>query len=152
MVPTNSWYIALQRVPRESLKTVIEEVVTRYEVAPLELPEAGLLVLQMEDEISGEAFLVGELTAARATVRLTDRSGGQFDGASIIMRDDAELAEWIAICDALLTHQPGDSGIIAELVEEGVQLLEKESQIREAILSSTSVDFSLLEETEAPEE
>ena len=148
MVSSRESNVALQAVPRESIEGVVESITSNYEVIPLELPEAGLYLLQLEDGVSSEPFYAGEISAARAMVRLKDDGGSTYDGAAVIMKDDAILAQWVAVCDSVLSHRLSGHEEVSELVREGLELRREEDRIRQAILASTAVDFSLLEEVE----
>ena len=130
------------------MEIVAGEIARIYSISPLELPEAGLYLLQLQEGITGAPFYAGEFTGARASVRLTDSGGNPFDGAAIITRDDAELAEWIAICDAVLRHRLPGEDQVQPLVREGIEKREQEQRVRHSILGRTAVDFSLLEETD----
>lgn len=152
MISSKESNVALQAIPRESIEGVVESITSSYEVIPLELPEAGLYLLQLEDGVSSEPFYVGEISAARAMVRLKEDGGSPYDGAAVIMKDDAILAQWVAVCDAVLSHGLSGCDEVSELVREGLELRREDARIRQAILASTAVDFSLLEEVEEVEE
>ena len=66
------------------------------------------------------------------------------------MSDDPELAEHLAICDSVLSAKLSGHEQINELIQEGLRIREKQQKVRNAMLASTKVDFSLLDTVEEP--
>ena len=62
------------------------------------------------------------------------------------MADDADLAVWIAIADAAITNDlPGNEKVIA-LVQDGLEKMQLDQDIRQSILDRSKVRFALLNE------
>ena len=138
--------LALQQVPREEVGSAAKAVAKRYMVEPVEIPESGLYLLQLEDGVMNERFYLGEISGSRAVVRLGEPgSGWSWEGGAIIMADDAELAEWVAICDAILSNHLDGWEVVQELVGRGMKIIEAEQEKRREMLARTRVDFSLLD-------
>lgn len=63
------------------------------------------------------------------------------------MQDNAELAEALAICDAILSQQLPGAEAVAHAVAQGQAVRAQVQANRKAMLAKTHVNFSLLETT-----
>ncbi len=112
------------------------------------LPEQGLGLLQLQDSTRHEAFYLGEFPVAQAWVELHLPDGRRAQGAAHVMQDNAELAEALAVCDAILDQRlPGWEALLPAL-RQGEAIRAQLQANRKAMLASTRVDFSLLATTE----
>ncbi|MFW5734110.1 MAG: phosphonate C-P lyase system protein PhnG [Oceanidesulfovibrio sp.] len=140
----SAWARALAAVPDDRLREVVDALLTRYRVAHRALPEEGLAMLTLRDGAHGEPFHLGEFPLARAHVTLQDDTGARYEGGAIVMRDNADTALRLAMCDAVLAAKLPESGLVRELVDEGAALLRQEERRRQAMRERTRVDFSML--------
>ena len=146
MVKSNRLCAALARVDREILQSASEEIVARYPVKMTSLPTSGLALIQLVESVNSDAFNLGEIPLSSATVELDLGEGRVANGGAHVMADDADLAVWIAIADAAITNDlPGNEKVIA-LVQDGLEKMQLDQDIRQSILDRSKVRFALLNE------
>lgn len=147
-----AWIRALTALPAEEIKTLVAGFDSAWQIRHRALPQAGLGLLKLRDGAFDEAFYLGEFPLASAYVVVSLPDGRKAEGAAQVMDDDLELAEALAVCDAVLANRlPGWEAVRAR-VERGMAQRAEEERIRKAMLTKTRVDFSLLESTEAEDE
>lgn len=152
MIDRNTLAACLLAADRDQIMRVARAAVEGWQVIPLQPAESGLALLQWRDAVKHQPFYLGEVPIARAAVALTDSHGKRFEGGAVVMVDDAELAQAIAVLDAVWSHRlPGATSIHA-LAEQGAQSRARLRGQRQAMLFRTRVDFSLLSQTEEEEE
>jgi alpha-D-ribose 1-methylphosphonate 5-triphosphate synthase subunit PhnG len=143
-----SWYRALAALPEKEVHAVAGEVLNGMRILHRQLPKAGLGLLRIRDGALGESFFLGEYPLATAHIELQTTNGGSYAGGAVIMADDPALAVSLAICDAIYRHRLTGWEKVARLVAEGMAHCRQTQAVRNAMLSRTRVDFSLLATTE----
>lgn len=118
-------------------------------VIPLQPAESGLALMQWRDAVMHQPFFLGEVPMARAAVALVSPRGERAEGAAVLMADDAELAQAIAVLDAVYAQRwPGVEDMEA-LLERGARVRERVRAVRQAGLKRTRVEFALLSQAKA---
>lgn len=112
----------------------------------MSIPQSGLGMLKLKDSAFDEPFYLGEFPLATAWVEVQTPEGIIAEGAAQIMDDRIELAEALALCDAVLSARLPGWQQLAEMLEEGMSVLKAIRQERKQMLASTLVDFSLLDD------
>lgn len=144
-LPTRGdWPRALMALPRQQVADTVDSLCEGLDIRLTSLPAAGLGLLKFKDSALSEPFYLGEFPVATASVELSLADGTKAVGAAQLMDDDASFATSLAIADALLANAVLGSDNLMELVVQGLELIEQEKSVRNAVLSSTKVDFSLL--------
>jgi alpha-D-ribose 1-methylphosphonate 5-triphosphate synthase subunit PhnG len=103
-------------------------------------------MIQLNDSAFDEPFYLGEFPLASAWVEVRTADGQVAEGAAQIMDDRIELAETLALCDAVLSARLPGWEQLAELLQQGMEIIETTRQERKQMLASTQVDFSLLDD------
>jgi alpha-D-ribose 1-methylphosphonate 5-triphosphate synthase subunit PhnG len=140
---------ALARMDADRLAAAANRFTERYPVRVTSRPTNGLAMMQIRESVNGDAFNLGEIPLSTATVELDLGNGQKVEGGAHVMADDADLAIWLAICDAALRHNLPGAEEIQALSEAGFASLQRDQDIRSSILDRTKVRFSLLNETES---
>lgn len=147
-ISRRDWPRALACQPQSTLKPLIDELTAGWRIAPVQLTQTGLAMLQMSDSACNDPYFLGEIPLARAWLEITTETGEQFQGAAQLMDDDAGKIECLAICDAVLANRlPGWEKLHA-LVETGMAQLGDIQRQRNQMLAKTRVDFELLNAAE----
>jgi alpha-D-ribose 1-methylphosphonate 5-triphosphate synthase subunit PhnG len=146
MIERNQWCSALKALPASSIITLAREISMAWRVRPKVIPQAGLGMLKLNDNALGEPFFLGEFPLATAWVEIETPDGTIAEGAAQVMDSRLELAKALAMCDAVLSERLPGWERVAELLAEGVAIRERIAGERRRILSSTQVDFSLLDD------
>lgn len=146
VVPRTQWVRALLRVPAEQVIALADTLVEQFKLTHVAIPRNGLMLMRMQESVFSEDYYLGELPVSSAWIALTDREGQQVQGAAQIMDDREELAVAMAVCDAVLSNRLQGWRAVAELVDQGAELIAEERHIRKAMLARTRVDFSLVSE------
>lgn len=140
------WVSVLSAVPEAVLREVVNSFPTTWTVSPKALPQAGLGMLKMRDSALSEAFYLGEFPLATCWVTVTTETGDVAEGAALVMDDQVERAEQMALCDAVLAARLPGWQQVAELVEQGAERRRCLARERKVMLARTRVDFSLLDD------
>ena len=143
-----NWVSALTALPAEELLSLTKELSVDWNVRPLSLPQSGLGMLKLNDTAFNEPFYLGEIPLASAWVEVTTVDGQQAEGAAQVMDDQIEVAESLAVCDAVLSAQLPGWERVSMLVEQGLMQREAIRVERKKILAHTQVNFSLLDAVE----
>ena len=141
----------LMQVDKERLKALVAGLTEGWKSGPVSLPQAGLGLLKLQDGAFHEPFYLGEFPVTSAHLFVSPSEGGAFEaseyeGAALMMCDDVDFVEALAICDAILTHRLSGAEEIMQLVDEGETIRLNEAKVRSAMLVRTRVDFSLLQD------
>ncbi|MES9991415.1 MAG: phosphonate C-P lyase system protein PhnG [Candidatus Thiodiazotropha sp.] len=145
-LPREQWVSALSAVPEQRLTRLADSFPQSWKVKPKALPQSGLGMLKLRETTQGDAFYLGEFPLATCWLRITTELGDSAEGCALVMDDRVERAEQMALCDAVLSaHLPGWEQVEA-LIDEGLEILSKQSLERKSILARTRVDFSLLDD------
>lgn len=143
-IPRAEWVRTLTANPPEEIIQRAREFAAPYQLQHLINPQAGLGMLKMADGALAEPFFLGEFPASQAHIRLLDKGEIVAEGAATIMADSVDLAEALAICDAVMAYRLPGQSIVEELMAHGLQQNKFEEAKRRAMLDRTQVDFSLL--------
>lgn len=139
---------ALMALSPSRIKTTASAISADWDITPVSLSESGLAMLQLRDGALEERFNLGELPLSVAHLRIQPPGHRAVEGAAAIMSDDRDLVESMAILDAVYAHALPGAEQIQALLEEGHALLAEADRRRNAMLTRTQVDFSLLDSVE----
>ncbi|MBW1860756.1 MAG: phosphonate C-P lyase system protein PhnG [Deltaproteobacteria bacterium] len=143
-IPRGQWVRALTAHPRKTITGLADELIRNCEMRHHSLPQSGLLLLRMTEDVMGEDFYLGEMPVASAWIELHFQDGRVAEGAARVMDDSDRLAVALAVCDATMANELDGSDRVAELIEQGMKERDQTDRTRAAMLAKTSVDFSLL--------
>ena len=133
---------------REAVLTTATQLTEGLTVTPLLPAESGLALMQWRDAVQHQPFFLGEVPMARAAVALVNHRGERAEGGAVVMADDAELAQALAVLDAVFAQRwPGVEAVDA-LALRGAQGRDRIRAVRQAGLKRTRVDFALLAEAD----
>ena len=141
-----TWVSALTVLPIDEVLALTARLSANWRIRPKSVPQTGLGMLKLNDSAFNEAFYLGEFPLASAWLEVRTADGQIAQGAAQVMDDRMELAEALALCDAIL-----DGGLpgweqVAVMVEKGLRVREAIQLERKRILAHTQVDFSLLDD------
>ncbi|ABM97199.1 phosphonate C-P lyase system protein PhnG [Methylibium petroleiphilum] len=142
----------LSAAGREAVLSTAAQLSEGLTVTPLQPAEAGLALMQWRDAVQHQPFFLGEVPMARAAVALVDHRGERAEGGAVVMADDAELAQALALLDAVFAHRWPGADAVDALAARGAQAREALRTVRQAGLQRTRVDFALLAEADEDEE
>ena len=142
----NIWVHALTAVPPAELLNLTASLSQDWQVRPKSIPQVGLGMLKLNDSAFEEPFYLGEFPLAAAWLEVRTDEGVIAEGAAQVMDDRQELAEALALCDAILAHRLPGWRRLAKVLTQGMAQREAMRQERKQMLAGTQVDFSLLED------
>lgn len=146
MIERTSWVRALTALPVNELINATAEIAQDWILQPKSMPQSGLGMLKVKESTLNENFYLGEFCLSSAWLEVTTADGQVAEGAAQVMDDRVELAETLALCDAILSVQlPGWEKVLS-MVEKGLELRNATEKERKTILARTQVDFALLDE------
>ena len=137
---------------RDQVLTAARVAGERLHVAPLQSAESGLALMQWRDSVMHQSFYLGEVPISRSAVAITDRKGERYEGGATVMADDAELAQALAILDAVWTYRLPGADTVDALAASGVKARAGLRAERQAVLKRTRVDFALLSHADEVED
>lgn len=140
-----NWVRLLTAVNEQQVHQLAEQLTKEWQLHYKSLPQSGLGMLKLRDGALQEPFYLGEIPIASAWVELTLPNGDKNEGAAQVMNDSKELAEAIAVCDAILANKLTGHELIYALMQQGADSIAAEQANRKQILARTHVDFSLLD-------
>ena len=146
MIERNIWVHALTALPADELLGLTASLSDDWQVRPKAIPQAGLGMLRLNDSAFDEPFFLGEFPLASAWLEVQTPDGVIAEGAAQLMDERLELAEALALCDAILAHRLPGWEQLAQLLEQGMARREQIRRERTQMLAGTQVDFSLLED------
>lgn len=132
--PRRRWMGVLARTPAAAMEAALAEFAPGW--TRLRGPEVGMAMVQGRMGGDGAAFNLGEMTMARASVRLADGTVGHGYRAG----RDLHAAELAAVCDALL--QGSAQGALEESLiapQEAAQTASRSDMAARG--AATRVDF-----------
>jgi len=147
MVERTSWVSALSALPGNELIEFTSKISERWTLHPKSVPQARLGMLQLKDSAFNEAFYLGEFPLASAWLEVTTDDGKKAEGAAQVMDDRIEVAEALALCDAILSARLPGWEKVSTMAEKGLALRGETNKKRKMMLARTRVDFSLLDNT-----
>lgn len=142
-----NWVRLLTAVDQQQVQLLADQLSQDWQQHYKSLPQSGLGMLKLRDGALHEPFYLGEIPIASAWVELTLPNGDKAEGAAQVMNDSKELAEAIAVCDAILANQLVGHELISALMQQGAERIAGEQANRKQMLARTHVDFSLLDAT-----
>jgi len=146
MTERKNWISALNAIPSNELISTVKELTEDWLVRPKSIPQSGLGVLKINDSAYNESFFLGEFPFASAWIEAQTPQGQTAEGAAQVMDDRVEVAETLALCDAILSEKLPGWELVSALVEKGMMIRKATDQERKQILACTQVDFSLLDD------
>lgn len=153
--PREQWARCWLAAPREAFLAAAQTARDGLDVQYLSLPQNGLALLPLKDGAYHETFNLGEIPLARVRLALTRRGasgkGEETRGGACVMEDDMECVEALALADALLAAGWPEAEPFEALLADGERAIERQTAERKALLSATTVDFSLLGMTDDDE-
>lgn len=141
-----TWIIALMALPVNEIISLAGELSVNWLIRPKSVPQSGLGMLKLNDSAFNEPFFLGEIPIASAWLEVTTPEGHCAEGAAQVMDDRHEVAEALALCDAVLSSRLPGWEKVAAMVEKGVMVRNEVHQERKRMLAHTRVNFSLLDE------
>lgn len=148
---SNPFYACLMAAKRDEVLGLAEQLAEGWQLSPLQasgISENGLALLQWQDSVMHQRFFLGEIPISSAALAMTDSHGKSYEGGAIIMKEDSQLVQAIAVMDIVWRHQLPGFEQIAKLVATGALVRSQNDSVRKQILARTRVDFSLLSSTE----
>ncbi|MCG5536801.1 phosphonate C-P lyase system protein PhnG [Ectothiorhodospira mobilis] len=146
--PREQWARCWLAAPREAFLSAARAARDGLDVRYLSLPQNGLALLPLKDGAYHETFNLGEIPLARVHLALTRRGaagkGEEIRGGACVMEDDMECVEALALADALMAADWPQAEPFVALLADGERAIEQQTAERKALLSATTVDFSLL--------
>lgn len=124
----------------------------QHRIEDLSLAQSGLGLMPLNDSALNDTYFLGELPLAQSHVRVIDADGQEAEGGVLILDDRIGMARSMAILDAVLAGHLRGHELVAALVNKGWEEVQRVSRERQAILSATRVDFSLLGTAEEEED
>lgn len=140
------WAVMFAAGNRCELEKLVERLKDSYSVRSVTPAVSGLGMLQIADSVRGDGFHLGEFTLSTASVELTDANGNRIFGGAVLMVDDEDLVQSLAILDAVLAARSAGYPQVEALLLRGQAAMENADEDRKLILAATSVDFSTLDE------
>jgi alpha-D-ribose 1-methylphosphonate 5-triphosphate synthase subunit PhnG len=133
---------------REPVLNTAVQLTEGLTVTPLQPAESGLALMQWRDAVQHQPFFLGEVPMARAAVALVNHRGERAEGGAVVMADDAELAQALAVLDAVFAQRWPGVEAVDSLALRGAQARDRIRAVRQAGLKRTRVEFALLAEAD----
>jgi len=146
MIERTNWVSALKTLPFNELLDTTTELSSDWTLRPKSIPQSGLGMLKIKESAFNEQFYLGEFCLSSAWLEVTTPDGQVAEGAAQVMDDRVELAEALALCDAILSAQLPGWEKISSMIERGLIIRESTNNERKQMLTRTQVDFSLLDD------
>ncbi|HLK57334.1 MAG TPA: phosphonate C-P lyase system protein PhnG [Chthonomonadaceae bacterium] len=140
------WTVALAALPKPEVFALAGRLAETHTVRPLAVSQAGLALLPLRESVQKQTFYLGELPLSTSHLEIETPDGTTVQGAALIMADDADFADALALCDGVLTHRLSGWEDVAGQVAEGLERLRHQARIRKTMLTRSRVNFSLLNE------
>jgi len=145
MIQRTAWVRALKALPTNNLLALTTKLSEDWTLRPKSVPQSGLGMMKLKDSAFNETFYLGEFPLATAWLEVTTADGHKAEGAAQVMDDRVEVAEALALCDAILSSKLPGWKQIYNMMEQGVAINERTNRERKMMLARTKVDFSLLD-------
>ena len=146
MIDRTAWVSALSALPTDQLLSFTTELSSDWSIHPKSIPQSGLGMLKLNDSAFEEAFYLGEFPLASAWLEIKTAEGVIAEGAAHVMDDRIEVAEALALCDAVLSAKLPGWEQLNKMLDQGMNIREATDRDRKHMLASTRVDFSLLDD------
>ena len=138
------WLAVLARAPRSVLERAASRLTPRPPQELVRAPECGMVMLRGRVGGSGDAFNVGEASVTRCAVRV-----GQRLGVGYVLGRDRQLAELVALFDALLQDPERQHSLLHQLVEPLAQMQQEQREARSRATAASRVEFFTMVRGEA---
>ena len=145
-IDRTAWVSTLSAIPTEQLLSFTTGLSKDWTIRPKSVPQSGLGVLKLNDSAFEESFYLGEFPLASAWLEVQTSEGVIAEGAAQVMDDRVEVAEALALCDAVLSAQLPGWEQLNTMLDQGMKIREATNRDRKHMLASTRVDFSLLDD------
>jgi len=145
MIQRSAWVSALKAIPTNNLLSLTEKISEDWTLRPKSVPQSGLGMMKLKDSALNEAFYLGEFPLASAWLEVITPDGHKTEGAAQVLDDRVEVAEALALCDAVLSSQLPGWEQVYKMVEQGIDINKKTNRERKMMLARTRVDFTLLD-------
>jgi alpha-D-ribose 1-methylphosphonate 5-triphosphate synthase subunit PhnG len=143
-IPRSQWMRMWQASPPAHIKALAIKLSTGFEITDLQIPKAGLGLLQLRDSAHGDAYFLGEIPVSKAHVRIQTPAGQVAEGAAVCMDDRLGLTRAMAILDGVLAARLPGWELVEHSLQTGALQVQADTALRRANLNATRVDFSLL--------
>lgn len=131
------WIAVLARAPADRLWAILDGLSSPPSYTLLRPPEVGAVMLEARAGGSGRRFNLGEATATRCTVRLSDGTAG----VSYALGRDVRRAEAAAVLDALLQQPEGGPELMRAAIEPLAREQAEARELASRKAAATRVDF-----------
>ena len=145
MIQRTEWISALKVLPIDNILALTTKLSEDWILRTKSVPQSGLGMMKLKDTAFNEVFYLGEFPLATSWLEITTPDGDKAEGAAQVMDDRVELAQALALCDAVLSSKLPGWELVYELVEQGVAINKTSNRERKMMLARTRVDFSLLD-------
>jgi len=136
------WMAALARADRASLEAAWRDLPERPGYRHLRQPEIGLAMVRGRMGGTGQRFNLGEMTVARATVRIDQGPDGAGTvGFGYVAGRDLRHAELAALFDALLQDDAHRPMLMAALIVPLERAAAETRAARERAIQASRVEF-----------
>lgn len=142
--PRSQWLRYWSAAPAEKAETLAAEIAGHCDVRDITLPQSGLGLLKLPDSALNDLYFLGEVPVSHAHVEVIAPDGTRAEGGARLLDDRRSLARALAVLDATLAAGLPHHEQALRLLETGRATLQETEAGRNAILTSTRVDFSLL--------
>ena len=117
MIHRTEWVRLLTALPDEQLLSTVTNISKDWDITPKSIPQSGLGMLKLKDSAFEEPFYLGEFPLSTAWVEITTPDGLHAEGSAQVMLDKLEIAESLAVCDAVLSAKLPGWEILLEFYE-----------------------------------
>lgn len=145
--PRTQWVRLLAQLPVEQVKQVVEQSITGLTLSYVQVPDAGLALVTLQDAAKGEPFYLGEMGLVQSHIQLSEEDN-HYQGYAAVMADDENVATLYAVCDAILAHKLNGHEALQVLLNTAAAQIDLEQANWQKLLATTMVNFSLLSEAE----
>lgn len=129
----------LIRGNRDLAKQMADEIKSKYEIKNIDEPNNGLVMIKMRESAKKQLFYLGEVLVTEAKVNIN----GNF-GMGIIVGDDEELAQNMAVIDAAYKGGLHETIKWDELLYEEEKNISENEKCESAKILETKVDFTTM--------
>lgn len=143
----SQWVRLLSQLPVEQVKQVVEQSIGHLTLSYVQVPDAGLALVTLQDAAKGEPFYLGEMGLVQSHIQLSE-GDKHYQGYAAVMVDDENMATLYAVCDAILAHQLNGYEGLQPLLIKAQQQIDQQQADWQKLLATTMVNFSLLSEAE----
>ena len=148
LIKRESWVSALNNLPAEDIIDLTNQLSLNWIIQAKAVPQSGLGMLKLNDSALNEPYYLGEFPLASAWLEIKTDDELLAEGAAQVMDDRVELAQALALCDAILSARLPGWEQVADLLDKGVEQQKAVNLQRKHLLAQTQVNFSLLDDAD----